>query len=349
MTVVSDVTFGEMIALGRLGLPSAAISEFVKVNERVCRYWLRKGVPPSKTKRQPRAKASETRAARMKAVVNLASKKLIVSRTAFTPKRRKEKTRLATLRPFGSPSRIARELRRSHGISVSESTVRRDLLLSGMKAKRRRKVSFISDFGKSYRVLFCHWVIDTKPLIAFSDEKEFDCDEDCNVYEWVNAGERPSGARGSRDGAKLGVWGCIAPDGTVVIRTYTKENLDREKYRRILGTALPELRKITTTCVFMQDGARAHCGALEWLKRHKVRVLDADWPALSSDLNPIEQYWSILARRVKEQAPYGVEELERFVLEESKKIDAATVRNLVGSFWNRCHRVVVGEGEFIKP
>ena len=229
------------------------------------------------------------------------------------------------------------------------SAVRRDLLEAGLTAKKRRKTSFLSEKGRLYRIEFCKWVLESKPVICFSDEKEFDCNEDSNVYEWVSKGERPSGARGARDGAKLGVWGCIGHDGTVILRTYMKENLDREKYRAILTTALPELRKLTTTSLFMQDGARPHCGALEWLTERGVKVLEADWPALSSDLNPIEQFWSILDRRVKERAPYGVEELERFVIEEASKVSKETVGGLVGSFWNRCFRVAVGEGGFIKP
>jgi len=220
----------------------------------------------------------------------------------------------------------------------------------GLTAKKRRKTSFLSDKGRLYRIEFCKWVLETKPLICFSDEKEFDCNEDSNVYEWVAKGEKASGARGAREGAKLGVWGCIAPEGTVILRTYKKENLDRARYRAILKTALPELREMTkATSVFMQDGARPHCGALEWLKKERVKVLEADWPALSSDLNPIEQFWSHLDRKVKERAPYGVEELEEFVLDEARKFSREAIGNLVGSFWNRCRRVVEAEGKFIKP
>lgn len=347
---ISDVKYGEIIALSSLRLPVREIAETLKVSERVCRYWLNKSAPPSSTQHVSSASFSEIRARRRKVVVALASTKHVVNRNAFTPKRRKQKDREFTLRPWNSPAKICSELRRNHGIAVSASTVRRDLISGGLKAKKRRKVSFMSEKGRAYRLEFCKWAVKTKPCIMFSDEKEFNCNEDTNRWEWLAATEPRSGARCERDGAKLGVWGCIGPDGTAVIRTYVKENLTREKYRAILQTALPELRSMSgKKSVFMQDGARPHCGALEWLKKRHVNVLEADWPALSSDLNPIEQFWSILDRRVKEQAPYGVEELEKFIREEAARIPKATVQALVASFVGRCKKVIDAKGGFIKP
>ncbi len=55
--------------------------------------------------------------------------------------------------------------------------------------------------------------------------------------------------------------------------------------------------------IFQQDLAPAHTAksSKSWLNDHGVGVLD--WPANSPDLNPIENLWGIVKRKMRNKRP----------------------------------------------
>ena len=61
---------------------------------------------------------------------------------------------------------------------------------------------------------------------------------------------------------------------------------------------------------FQQDLAPAHSAKTTstWFKDHGIRVLD--WPANSPDLNPIENLWRIVKRKMQYARPNNAEELK---------------------------------------
>ena len=74
-------------------------------------------------------------------------------------------------------------------------------------------------------------------------------------------------------------------------QTYTNDVLAVE--------ALPFIQFHGPNVTFMHDNARPHSAGITWqfLATNNINVLD--WPANSSDLNPIEQVWDELGRRVR--------------------------------------------------
>ncbi len=60
--------------------------------------------------------------------------------------------------------------------------------------------------------------------------------------------------------------------------------------------------------IFQQDLAPAHTakGTKSWFNDHGVTVLD--WPANSPDLNPIENLWGIVKRKMRDTIPNNADE-----------------------------------------
>ncbi len=67
--------------------------------------------------------------------------------------------------------------------------------------------------------------------------------------------------------------------------------------------------------IFQQDLAPAHTakGTKSWFNDHGVTVLD--WPANSPDLNPIENLWGIVKRKMRDTRPNNADELKATVKE----------------------------------
>jgi transposase len=99
--------------------------------------------------------------------------------------------------------------------------------------------------------------------------------------------------------------------------------------------------------VFMQDGARPHVArsTLGFLRANGVEVLEG-WPAYSPDLNPIENMWALLNRRVSERHPRTAEDLLLAVRASWASIPQTDVNALCLSFQNRVTECVEKNGGY---
>ena len=102
--------------------------------------------------------------------------------------------------------------------------------------------------------------------------------------------------------------------------------------------------------VFQQDNASIHAAKVTkcWLQERNIDVLE--WPAVSPDLNPIENLWGILARQVYRGGRQFKNslELKNRIRGAWQEISIETLQNLINSMPKRMFDVVLNKGKQTK-
>ena len=95
---------------------------------------------------------------------------------------------------------------------------------------------------------------------------------------------------------------------------------------------------------YLQDNASYHTShrSLEWFHNNGVSLVEL--PRHSPDLNPIENLWADLNRRLESHHIQTIEELRDIIPLEWKQTTALTCSNLVDSMSDRMRAVVTAEG-----
>lgn len=189
--------------------------------------------------------------------------------------------------------------------------------------------------------------------VVFSDEKKFNLDgPDCCAYYWHDLRKDPQ-VKSTRNfgGGTLMVWIGFSRRGKTPIATIsTKMNSDN--YIELLDSVLIPFmeNKMDDNFIFQQDNAAIHVSkkTMSWFSERNIRVME--WPARSPDLNPVENLWGILARRVYSGGrQFGtVSALQKCVREEWNKIQQTTLDNLIDTMPNRIFETIRKNGKTTK-
>ena len=98
--------------------------------------------------------------------------------------------------------------------------------------------------------------------------------------------------------------------------------------------------------VFVHDNAPIHASrsTREWFSRHQIALLP--WPAHSPDLNPIENVWGFMVRKIYANNArfHDVRELKESVIDAWHHVDRKLVENLYSSMDNRIFQLIRRNG-----
>jgi len=106
------------------------------------------------------------------------------------------------------------------------------------------------------------------------------------------------------------VWGSFSANGRGSLYfVEPKTTVNSAEYLKILQSKLLQTLHIHHCRIFQQDGAPAHTSRVvkQWMSSHGIQVLE--WPGNSPDLNPIENLWMMMKRKVRKYQPNNLQDL----------------------------------------
>jgi transposase len=143
------------------------------------------------------------------------------------------------------------------------------------------------------------------------------------------------------------VWGAISSEGVLFLKVLD-ENVTSKTYCETINEFLQAYQRDrgVPNFILQQDNARPHTAhaTKAFLSTKGIRLLD-NWPANSPDLNPIEDVWAWMKRKVFEHAPYTRADLEASISQLWGEIPPEVVYNTVLGFRKHVRTVIEKNGE----
>ena len=123
-----------------------------------------------------------------------------------------------------------------------------------------------------------------------------------------------------------------------------------QQYEDVLQGRLKEMMTVHSCTLCMHDGASCHQAKRikTWLDNQNIGVL-GPWPGQSPDLNPIENLWTVVKRKVSNMKPTSLLQLCDAILKVwCTEIDPVLCRKIVHSMPGRIDTVLKNKGHYCK-
>lgn len=257
------------------------------------------------------------------------------------------------IREASSNKLSASEIRRKLELNVSTRRVRQILHESdnfiwkkskGKPALKQRHKNARLEFALSHLSWTDQW-----RKVIFSDEKKFTLDgpDGYQRYWHDKRNNETVSLHRNFKGGNLMVWaGFCYKSKTPICFITNKMNGTGyiDLLDNVLLTYLDEFDE--PDVIFQQDNAPIHTAGLvlDWFKEKNIDIMK--WPALSPDLNPIENIWGIMSNRIYSNGRQ-YESLQQLKCEINRtwaEISKSELENLINSMPKRMEEVVRNSG-----
>ena len=261
--------------------------------------------------------------------------------------------------PKLSAPKIADSLAQNANIEVSPQTVRNVLREKGYRGCVARKKSFISAKNLKKRLEYARKYVEEPEEfwnnVIFTDESKFNifCSDGLvRVWRRPNTELDPKNLRPTvkHGGGSVMVWGAYSAKGPGNL-VFIESIMDRFKYLDILKNNLKSSAEKLghgKDFRFVQDNDPKHSSKLvkEWLLYNVKSTLPH--PPQSPDLNPIENLWDHLERKIREHTIQNQNQLKQVITEEWHKISPEVTQKLSSSMKRRLQSVIAAKGGHTK-
>ena len=124
--------------------------------------------------------------------------------------------------------------------------------------------------------------------------------------------------------------------------------MNTQNYLKVLEQAIEEmkeLRDISRDVLFLQiDNARYHwsINALEFYYENNIKIID--WPLYFPDLNPIENIWAIIKRKIAGKTFTTINSLKNELYTIWRELDDEMIMKTWMSIYNRMNDCIEAKG-----
>lgn len=255
--------------------------------------------------------------------------------------------RLANSNPTISATEIYKNIA-DQGV-VSKWTIYRYLRSIGLYSRIGKFSSVSSRIHRRKRIIFCKkylcWTEIEWSNVIFTDETSI-----LLAPRRRTIVKRPRGARNNdkyvikhvySEKRSAMFWGCICADGFRFIK-HVSGSMNSTKYIETIKNTFPTF---PPNRLMQQDRAPPHVSQLSklYFAYHHIPTLEP-WPPSSPDLNPIENLWSLLKKKVHERGPTSIPNLIEIVKDEFHKLPLYYIKTLCLSMKNRVSEVLKAKG-----
>ncbi|CAF2016077.1 unnamed protein product [Rotaria magnacalcarata] len=232
---------------------------------------------------------------------------------------------------------------------MSRWTINRVIKRSHILKKMKKKHS--PALTTAHKILRLTWAKDHMTWnnewhkVIWSDEKKFNLDgPDGFSYYWYDLRkEEEIFSTRVQGGGSVVIWASFGRGGKSSI-CFIDRRMNSNGYCEVLKKHLLNIADSLGgfEWIFQQYNAPVHRAKvnLAWFKLQKINVLP--WPSLSPDLNPIENLWGMLSRKVSSEGKQfrTKGQLKAAILKSWEEISINQLRDLVSSMPDRIFEVI---------
>ena len=251
--------------------------------------------------------------------------------------------------PHLSNIQLSKKLEERGGPKVSIRTIGRALKTMDIQRKKPKPVPLLTDVHRQKRLAWClrHRHQDWNNVV-FSDESRFQYFSN-SAKILCSRKKKPLAPRPGHSPALM-VWGGIARRGVTPLAIITG-TVDSLKYLLILeGYLIQEMRILYPEgYILQQDNAPPHVSrsTKNFFVDHGLEIM-SDWPPNSPDLNPIENLWGLMKRKLAPRKRPPLNEWRLLIEKMWSSLDQDLIEKLIDSMPRRIEACIAANGGYTK-